>query len=292
MQLSEFILPFSLAFIMFGIGTGLRKEDFTRVFIKPKAILTGLFSQLILLPIIAFAISFLWPLDPISKTGLVLIAACPGGSSSNVVTHLLKGRTALCVSLTALNSFIILISLPLIVALGLEVFMGEHHAVQMSFWDTMKNVTFTVLIPVIGGVIINHVYPDFADKTKKPLKIIMPLVLLLSFSYVLFFDTDNDGNSIEITNHLYLFLPAFILNIVSMTAGFYSGKVMKLKHDARFTFAIEVGLQNSALAIFIANQLLDNNSLAMVAIIYGSFSFFSTLIYAWWMKEKWTPITN
>jgi len=272
---------------MFGIGTRLRLSDFTRVFKRPNAILTGLFSQMIILPIIAFIISFIWPMDPIYSTGLILIAACPGGSSSNLVTHLLNGRTALSVSLTALNSFIILISLPLIVTLSLEIFMGEDESLKLNFWNTIKNVLFTVLIPVIVGVSMNHYFPRITDRFKTPLKFIMPLVLLLSFSYVLFFSEDANGNKFPLLDNMILFIPALLLNVVSMTAGYYTGKFMRLKKDARFTLAIEVGLQNSALAVFVADQLLNNHLLALMAVIYGSFSFFTTMGYSWWMKIRW-----
>ena len=104
----DFIMPFAIAFIMFGIGLELKFKDFYRVFLQPKAVITGVFSQMVLMPLIAIALIYFWPIDPIYKVGLMLLAACPGGTASNLVTKLLGGRVALSISMTAFNSFIIL----------------------------------------------------------------------------------------------------------------------------------------------------------------------------------------
>src|SRR5690554_1430763 len=121
----DFLLPISIAVIMFGIGLGLTVSDFKRVLVSPKAVLFGLFGQLILMPLIGFGIAFAFDLDPIYQLGIVLIAACPGGTSSNIVTYMLNGRVALSVSMTAFNSFLIVLTIPLVLDIAFKI--GRAH---------------------------------------------------------------------------------------------------------------------------------------------------------------------
>ena len=223
-------------------------------------------------------------MDPVYKAGLVLIAACPGGSASNLITHLLKGRTALSVSMTAVNSVIILITLPLITELGLRLFTSNDESFKLPFKETTISILLTVVLPVIIGVIINHAFPKFTKFMNKPMKYLMPAVLLISFAYV-FFRTQQGEAPLKISDLFPLYLPAFLLNILGMFAGYYSAHVMKLYREDRYTLAVEVGLQNSALAIVIATSILHNDKLAVLAIVYGSFSFFTTAGMAWLMKK-------
>ena len=177
----DLIIPIAIALIMLGIGFNIHANAFKSVFTRPKGIITGLSSQMLFLPAIAFTIAYFSPIDPVYKVGLVLVSACPGGTASNLVTHLLKGRIALSISLTAFNSFLIIFTIPLLVSLALEVFMGENAEISLSIVDTFLEVLFTVLIPTFIGSMINHYYPSFTHKMTKPLRIIMPALLLLVF---------------------------------------------------------------------------------------------------------------
>lgn len=270
---------------MLGIGTSLRVDDFTRVFYFPAGIITGLVSQILFLPVLALIISFLWPMDPIYKAGLVLVAACPGGSSSNLITHLLKGRTALSVSMTALNSLLILFSLPFLAELALDIFLSEAKSINLPYLDTMLNVFYTVVLPVFLGVVINKKFPDFSAGMQRPLKYIMPLLLLIAFVYVIFFNPERGADGIDILDKLPLLLPALLLNVSGMFVGYFSGRAMRLSRKSHFTLAIEIGLQNSALAIYVANDLIGNAALSDMAVVYASFTFFSTIGIAWLMKR-------
>jgi BASS family bile acid:Na+ symporter len=282
--MQDFILPLAIGLIMFGVGTNLRIEDFSRVFRSPKGILVGLVGQILLLPMLAFILAFLMPLQPIYKVGLVLIAACPGGASSNLVTHLFKGRTALSVSLTAFNSFIILLSLPLILGLTMEVFLEQKQQVSISFWYIFTNVFFTVVVPVFLGLIIHHAFPNITNRLQSPLKMIMPFILLFSFGYIIFIQ-NNNGGSAQLIGQWVLIFPALALNFLAIIMGYLIGKWSRLSSYINVTLAIEVGLQNSALAIYVAYQLLENPPLAMLGILYSSFSFFTTMAGAWWLKK-------
>ncbi len=277
-------MPAAIGSIMFGIGLELKFKDFRRVFYRPKAIITGLLCQLLLLPAIALGIVYFWPMDPIYKIGIMLLAACPGGTASNLVTKMLKGRVALSVSLTAFNSFLILFTIPLIVGLSYQLFGQETHSLQLGFWETMKQVLLTVVAPVIAGILIGGFMNEkYQDKIHKPLNFILPVILLIAVITVVFFD--NSSNDINYLKYLPIFVPLIFLNIATMLAGFYTSKKLSLKHTSAYTISIEMGLQNSVLALYIGNQLLENQDISLIAILYGSFSLISTFLLAYILKS-------
>lgn len=281
--LLNYLLPIAIGIIMFGIGMGLKAKDFKRVFVAPKAVLFGLFGQLVLMPLIGFGIAFAFQLDPVYQLGIVLIAACPGGTSSNIVTYMLKGRVALSVSITAFNSFLIVLTIPFILDLAFSFFWTSTKEVQLSMYDTFTEVLFTVLLPVISGVIVQHYLPHFVEKIRKPLRYILPGILFTVFLLVLI---DEQGNGTKsVAEYGELLLPALFLNVFVMFVGFYLSGWTGINHEGKYTIAIEMGLQNSALAIFLANNVIQIDGLSLIAVLYGSFSFFSTLIIAYLMKR-------
>lgn len=282
-QILPFLLPIALGVIMFGIGLNLEFVDFKRVFTQPKAVFVGLFGQLILMPLVAFVIAFLAPVENIFKVGLVLIAACPGGTSSNIVTYILNGRIALSVSLTALNSFLILITIPFYIDWASELFLEQSSEFSLSFLTTAKEIFFTVLIPTLLGAFFNYKFYDNLRSLKTYLKFILPAILFIVFSLVLL--NENSNESLKLSDYLPILILALLLNITVMFVGFYFSRFMGINHKGRYTVAIEMGLQNSALAIFIAGSVLNNVSLGIVAVVYGGFSFFSTLLIAFVMKK-------
>ncbi len=285
----DYLMPGAIAFIMLGIGINLKFKDFTRVFLKPKAILTGLASQLFALPLLAFALVYFWPLEPIYKAGIILIASAPGGTASNLVTHMLKGRVALSVSLTSFNSFAILFTIPLYVSLALEIFLGaENTHISIGLTDTFKEILFTVVLPVVAGIGLNQYGPsEYLEKVKPALRILLPATLLGVFALALF--VEDDGQPTAFLENLNLLIPLVLLNAITMFFGLYVSRYMGIKHDGAYTIAVEMGLQNSALAIFIASSVLNSSEMALVAVIYSSFTFFSTWFIAWLMKHYLSP---
>ncbi|HET8859084.1 hypothetical protein [Marivirga sp.] len=237
----DFIMPFAIALIMLGISLELKFTDFYRVFIQPKAVITGVISQMILIPLIGILLVYFWPIDPIYKIGLMLLAACPGGTASNLVTKLLGGRVALSISLTAFNSFIILFTIPAILQLSLNVFLGKDQSVELNFRETTAQVFYTVIIPVSIGILVNEFSSEnFTRPIKKPLKYLLPFILIIALLAVVFLEEDN--KEIIYFNHLNLLIPLVIFNIVTILIGYKMGKMMRLNHDANYTIAIEMGL--------------------------------------------------
>jgi len=279
---SHYLMPAAIAFIMFGIGINLRFVDFKHTFKRPKAVITGLAAQMVLLPIIAFILNIFFDINPIYKVGLVLIAACPGGTTSNLVTLFLRGRLALSVSLTAFNSFLILFTIPLITNLALYMYEGLEANIELPVWETIGNMTLTVLLPTLTGMLYRHYFPGIVHRTEKIINISMTLFLL--FVFIGMFTFENVGSA-KLADYLFLFLPAFILNVISMFAGYLLALLTGIRNRGRFTIAIQVGLQNSALAIYVASKLLAQSEIAVVAIIYSSFSLFTTAFWAYLMKR-------
>lgn len=275
----SYLLPIALGVIMFGIGLNLRFSNFKTLLVQPKAVLFGLLGQMILLPAVAFVIAFVYPMEPVHKVGLILIAACPGGTASNLVTFLLKGRVALSVALTAFNSLLIIFTIPIIISAASGLFLDSSNWVELDGLSVFQEVLLTVILPVLAGMLLNSRFSSFVDYLRTPMRYVLPTILLMVFAVVLFSDGANGAD--ELLQNWDLLIPVVVLNVGTMLLGFYSSKRVGIQHRGSFTIAIEMGLQNSALAIFLANSVLENGEVALVAVLYGSVSFFITFAVGW-----------
>lgn len=279
---SDQVLPVALFVIMFGIGITLRFKDFAEVFVEPKAILLGLFIQALLVPLLAFGLNAFLPISAAAKAGLVLVAACPGGSASNLLTHLLRGRVALSVSLTAINSLLVLLTLPVVTNLALDLYLGRDTEIELPFWRTFGEVFTTVILPVGIGMLVRDRLPGWSQRLQPVLRYLLPLILLLVFAGVLFFeDRGPDGQSA----FWALLLPTLLFNFLSAMVGFLLPRLAGVELDGQYTIAIEVSLRNSAIAIFVASSLLKMPNVALIAVVYSAFTFFSTALWAWLIKR-------
>lgn len=285
---SGYFLPATLAIITLGMGLSLTEKDFTNIFIHPRAVIVGLCCQMILLPVIAFLIARFIPIDPMYQVGLMIIAACPGGATSNLITYLLRGNVALSISMTALNSILTLVTIPLVVHLSLEAFIYDDTSIRLKIGETMIKVFSLTIVPTFAGIQIRKRFPAFAKNLEHPLRYALPFLLLVVYAGVIFID---QGTGTATRNEFYKIFPsALLLNISAMIAGFLVARILRLRVINQFTISIEVGLQNSALAIFVASTLLHSNEMALVPVAYGSFSFFTTLLFGWSVKKLgWVP---
>jgi BASS family bile acid:Na+ symporter len=281
----NYVIPFGIGVIMLGIGLELTLKDFMRVFTAPKAILVGLASQMILLPTIAFGLAIASGLSPHYQLGMVLIAACPGGTASNLVTHLLKGRVALSVSLTAFNSFLTLLTIPLIVSGASEYFLSTQTQIDIGFFGVFQQVLFTVVLPVFCGMLLRHRFQDRLERIRKNLKYYLTFFLLLIFAISAW---QSFGSARQFNGqNTFIALTGFLLllNLSTIGIGYLWARITGIKHRGSYTIGIEMGLQNSALALAIAQQSLDHPMVVRTALIYASFSFFVTLGMGWLLKN-------
>jgi BASS family bile acid:Na+ symporter len=279
---SDVFLPATLAIITLGMGLSIEFSDIRNLFLYPKSVITGLLAQMLVLPAVAFVIGYTFDLDPVFKVGLIIIAACPGGATSNLVNFLLNGNVALSISITIINSIITIITIPFVVNLGLMAFMGQHAEIRLPVAETVLNIFIVVALPAAAGITIRHYFTGFAQKLIRPMKYALPMLILLVYLGVIILDEREESS--QIGNNLHLIWPALLLNLLSMSLGWFVAYLGRLGRRNQFTVAVEVGLQNSALAIFVAAVLLKDQNMALIPVIYGSFSFFTTALYGYVIK--------
>ena len=280
---SEIFLPATIAVITLGLGLTLTVGDLRNVFYYPRGLVVGLLCQLVLLPLLAFSIAGVTGLPPELAVGLVLISVCPGGATSNLINYLVRNNVALTISLTAVNSIITIFTIPLITLLALDVFLDQQAMIRLSFTESVIKIFLLTVLPASTGILIRHYREKFALKLEKPLRFILPILLLIVYSGVLFLER-GDGR-MDIRQFLYILPFALALNISAMFSGFYIPRIFRLVLKDRATIAVDVGLQNSTLAIFVAGAILNDLSLGMVAVVYGSFSFFTTWAFGYLAKK-------
>lgn len=262
---SIFIVLPILTLLMFDLGLTLRPSDFVLIAKRLRAVFVGLFGQLIMLPLIAYAIASLFSLPPIFFIGVMLIACCPGGSSSNIFSMLAKGDVALSVSLTALSSIITLVTVPAIMQ-WVTVYVGASQGIQLPVVNLLMQNVFTMLVPIVLGILCRKYYSNVAMKMDRVLsKIAFPaLMLLAGIFFVQHYDT--------ITTHFSVL--GMCVGLLLLTAVALSGvgsRCMRLNNKERRTIVIEVGMQNAAQAIAVASSpfVFNDGRIAIPAIIYA-----------------------
>lgn len=265
--LTSVFLPLALAFIMLGMGLSLTVKDFKNIFIYPKAMVLGLVNQLILLPLIGFALVMLFGLSGALAVGVMILAACPGGPTSNLVTHLSRGDIALSISLTAVSSFITILTIPLIVNFAIHQF-GEEGSVALPVLQTIMQITGVTLIPVSIGMFLKKRLPVMALKADKPVRIASAVFFTLIIFAAILKERDLLVEYFILTGPITL-----ILNILTLVTGFILASILLLPKRQRLTIAIESGIQNGTLGIMIAVTLLQNSQMAIPIAIYSLLMF-------------------
>ena len=258
------VLPI-LTLLMFDLGLSLRFEDFGKVFRRPWPVAVALFGQLVLLPVIALGLAWLFRLPPVFFIGLVLIACCPGGSSSNVFSKLAGGDVALSVTLTALSSIITLFTIPFIMSWATRL-VGESVGITLPVGNLIKQNLVLMLLPVLLGIGIHYAWPKAAEKMDKVLtKLAFPLLLLLiTIFYVQHRRTILDNIGV-------LGLCVTVLILVAIGISSLLSRLVKNSPQQRRTVVIEVGMQNAAQAIAIASSplIFASEEMAIPAILYS-----------------------
>ena len=274
------IAPIALAIIMLGLGASLTLSDFSRVIKNPKDFFIGFFCQLFVLPLVAYLLIIILKVPTEMALGVMLIAAAPGGVTSNVLTKFADGDVALSVSLTAFMSLVSIISVPIIVALAIDLFEISYVTKEISMIGISLKMFFVVTVPVIIGMIIRHLTGDLMIRNLKIIQRISIALFLVVFAAIY----------IEEWNNIVSFLTragtiALILNVVMMIVGFYVAKFFASGVAQRRCISLECGLQNGTLAVFVSTQLFDEMIYIVPTAAYALIMMITSLIFVYIVRK-------
>lgn len=274
--LTTVLLPLALALVMFGLGLSLTFGDFARVGRQPKAVVIALVLQLLVLPAICFALVLAFDLPPLLAVGLLLLAASPGGTTANLFSHLFRGDVALNITLTAVNSLIAVVTLPVITNVAVAYFdPAGGGSLGLQFGKTLQ-VFAVVLIPVALGMLVRRRATAFADRMDKPVRILSAVVLALVILGTIVAERDNISGYVRDVG-----LPALLFCLASLTLGFVVPRALGVVRRQAIASAFEIGVHNGTLAIAIAVSVLGSVELAVPAAVYSVLMFPTAALFGW-----------
>ena len=273
-------LPVALGIIMFGLGLSLTLADFARVLKQPKAVIIALLCQLILLPAICFGLVLLFQLPPILAVGMMMLAASPGGTTANLYSHLFRGDIALNISLTAVNSVIAVVTLPLITNFAIWYFEPFDDQLGMQ-WSKAVEVFAIVLLPVALGMLVRRFWPRFAAAMDRPVRIVSVIVLVIVIAGAV---ASNWALLVENFARLSLITIAFCL--ISLAIGYLVPRWLRVGKRQAIATSFEIGIHNATLAIVIAQTVLGSVELSLPAAVYGVLMFFIAFGFGFLIRER------
>ena len=276
------IVPICIFIIMMGMGLSLVVNDFKRVVKYPKAVSIGLINQLIFLPIIGFSLAHFMALEPEYAVGVMLLVLCPGGTTSNIFTHLAKGDVALSITMTAVASVITVFTIPIILNFSLSHFVGQGNEFQLPIIPTVISLMKLTLVPITIGMIIKKFAPKFADSAQVHASKFGILFLTLLIIFLTYIQQD-----IVVSAFIAAGPVSLLLNISTMALGYYSGKLFKLTTAQTTSITLEVGLQNSTLSMFMALTLLANYKMSFTPAIYTLIMLFTAGILVKYFRNQY-----
>jgi len=280
--LTALLLPVALGVIMLGLGLSLAVADFERVAQFPRPVLVGLGCQMVILPAACLLIAEAFGLPPELAVGLMLLAASPGGATANLFSHLARGDVALNITLTAVNSVLSLITLPLIVNLAMSHFMGEGRSIPLQA-DKVIQVFAIVLIPVGIGMALRSRRPGVAERLGRPVKNVSVVLLIAIVAATIVKERDTLLGSFQEVG-----LAALAFNLVSMLIGYVVPRLVKIEKRQAIAIGMEIGIHNGTLAIAIASSptLLDNSAMAVPPAVYSVIMFFTAAAFGYLVNRR------
>ena len=268
-------LPVALAIIMFGLGLTLSVPDFVRVARAPKAAILALACQTLVLPAICFGLVIAVNLDPLLAVGMMLLAASPGGTTANLFSHLAGGDVALNITLTAINSVLAVITIPVVVNASASYFLGSTTDIGLPV-DKVLAVIAIVLVPVAIGMFVRHRSRDFAERMDRPVKIGSAVVLAAVIVVALVGAWD-----VFLDNVVAVGTVSVALCTLSLVIGYWVPRLAGVNRTQSIASSFEVGVHNATLAITIAVTVLDNTELSIAPAMYGLLMFFPAAAAGW-----------
>lgn len=255
-------LPIALAIIMFGLGLSLTTDDFRRVTRSPKAVVVALVLQVLVLPLVAFGLVKTFDLDPLLAVGVMLLAASPGGTTANLFSHLFRGDVALNITLTAINSVLAAITIPIITNLAIDHFDAEGDlGLQLG---KVVQVIAIVLIPVAVGMAVRRRSADFAARADRPVRIFSIVVLVIVSVGALLGERENLADYMQQVG-----LVTGIFCLASLTLGYAGARLLRLDKRQAIASSMEVGIHNTTVALTIALSVLDSTEVAIPSAVYS-----------------------
>jgi BASS family bile acid:Na+ symporter len=277
---TDVILPLALAFIMFALGLGLTGADFLRVIKQPRDFFVGTFSQIILLPIIAFILVKLWPISPELAIGVMIIAAAPGGVTSNILTSFAKGDVALSISLTAIISLLSVITVPFIILTSLTLIENSGLDLNISLTNMAISMFLIVTVPVIIGMIFRKFASNVAIKFESIAKKISSVLFVIVLLGAILAEKDN-----VVSYFAQAGLITLVLNVVMMIVAYYIAQLLASGTQQKKCITIECGLQNGTLAIFVATSIFGGGIYVIPAATYSLIMFATSLIFVYFVRK-------
>lgn len=273
-------LPVALGIIMFGLGLSLTLGDFARVLKQPKAVIVALLCQLVLLPAICFGLVLAFQLPPVLAVGMMMLAASPGGTTANLYSHLFRGDVALNISLTAVNSVISVITLPIITNLAIAYFDPFDGQLGMQ-WAKVLEVFAIVLVPVAIGMVVRRLWPAFAKSMDKPVRIASVIILVVVIAGAV-----ASNWALLVENFARLSIITIVFCVISLTVGYLVPRLLKVGRRQAIAASFEIGIHNATLAIVIAQTVLMSTELSLPAAVYGVLMFFVAFGFGFLIRER------
>jgi BASS family bile acid:Na+ symporter len=270
-------LPLSLGIIMIGLGLHLGMSDFRRVLAMPKAVAVALLTQVVALPPIAFLLAHAFGLPGELGLGLVLLAVSPGGITANLYSHLTRGDIALNISLTAINSLIALVTIPLWIALAMQAFLGSEGTVPPPTRKVIEVAVF-VIVPVLIGMSIRHWRPAWAAAAERPIRVMSTLILA---SLIVL--TVASEWAMVLKYAPIVGLACVVFNLISLGSGFGVSRLARLPRPQAIAISYEIGIHNTTLSMFIALQVLSMPEAAIASAIYSLVMYMTASLFAVWL---------
>jgi len=278
--ITDIFLPLALAFIMLSLGLGLTGSDFTRVAQQPKDFFVGLICQIILLPVIAFLLVKFWSISPELAVGVMIIAAAPGGVTSNILTSFARGDVALSISLTAIISLLSVVTVPFILITSLELLRLDNISKDISLISMAISMFLIVVVPTLIGML----FRKFLSNTAIKFELIAKKISIVLFVIVLLGAILAEKNNI-VSYFADAGLITLALNVLMMIFAFYVAQLFGTSSSQKKCISIECGLQNGTLAIFVGTTLFGGGAYIIPAATYSLIMFLTSLIFVFFVRK-------
>jgi bile acid:Na+ symporter, BASS family len=273
-------LPIALGVIMLGLGLSLRVDDFRRIVVYPRPVAVGLISQVLVLPVVCLGIAHVFALPPPLAVGLMLLAASPGGATANLFSHLAKGDVALNITLTAVNSVLSMITLPLLVSFSLAHFLGADRAIPLQL-SKVISVVAVVLVPVAIGMVVRSRRPDVADGLDRPVRLVSAVFLILVIAAAVFKERAQMGAYFQQVGSA-----ALVFNLASLAVGYFVPRLFRVERRQAIAIGMEIGIHNGTLAIAVALNVLGEPVMAIPAAVYSLIMFFTAAAFGMFVARR------